>query len=107
MMKRPRSFISTLLIFLSLATVTLGLTVKTHDANAGAFPRLMDPRAGDPDEPDPGLYQPGGSIPSPPGEETLTPIQPAPRQTTNWFGSLWRELGVCWNFLSHSHFEGR
>ena len=67
MMKRPRSFISTLLIFLSLATVTLGLTVKTHDAQAGPTTRLMDPRAGEPDEPSSPAELPG---------DTYTPAEP-------------------------------
>ena len=55
MMKRPRSFISTLIVLLSLAFVPLGLTANTHDANAGGMPRVMDPRAGDPTEPSDGL----------------------------------------------------
>jgi hypothetical protein len=51
MMKRPRSFISTLIVLLSLATVTLGLTVNAHDTYAGGIPRVNDQRDGDPTEP--------------------------------------------------------
>jgi hypothetical protein len=60
MMKRPRSFISTLIVFLTLATVQLGLTVKAHDAHASALPRVMDPRAGDPTQPGDGYVPPDG-----------------------------------------------
>ena len=58
MMKRPRSFISTLLILLGLATVTIGLTVHVRPARAESMPRLLDPRAGDPDEPGAGMPAP-------------------------------------------------
>ena len=65
MMKRPRSFISTLIVFLSLMAAPVGLTMNSHDATAGGMPRVMDPRAGDPTEPSDGLipddskYDPG------------------------------------------------
>jgi hypothetical protein len=68
MMKRPRSFISTLIVLLSLAFVPLGLTVNAHDANAGGMPRVMDPRAGDPTQPGDGFL--------PPDDSTLDPGSP-------------------------------
>ena len=58
MMKRPRSFISSVLIILSLASATLVLTTQARDAHASSMPRLMDPRAGDPDEPSPSVNSP-------------------------------------------------
>ena len=66
MMKRPRSFISTLLIFFCLATVTLGLTTHPRRAEAGGPSRLEDPRAGDPDEPSSPMQLPS--------DEKITPV---------------------------------
>ena len=74
MMKRPRSFIPTLLILLSLATVTLGLTVQARDVHAGALPRLMDPRAGDPDEPSPSFLAPSQEAKELPPIESTRPV---------------------------------
>ena len=74
MMKRPRSFISTLLILLSLATVTLGLTVQARDVHAGALPRLMDPRAGDPDEPSPSFLAPDQETKELPAIDSTGPV---------------------------------
>jgi hypothetical protein len=62
MMKRPRSFISTLLIFVCLATVSLGLTTYSRPAQASSLPRLMDPRAGEPDEPSSPMQLPAEGI---------------------------------------------
>jgi hypothetical protein len=50
MMKRPRSFILTTHFILFL--VVAGLTASRIDSFAGGLPRQMDPRAGDPTEPD-------------------------------------------------------
>jgi hypothetical protein len=99
MMKRPRSFISTLIVLLSLAFVPLGLTVNAHDANAGGMPRVMDPRAGDPTEPDDGpLPDNSGSG----GESDYTTRTPNkywfPTSSSNGINSqgvfmiLWRSL---------------
>jgi len=65
MMKRPRSFISTLFIFFCLATVSLGLTTYSRPAQASSLPRLMDPRAGDPTEPSDGPIDAGNGIVAP------------------------------------------
>ena len=62
MMKRPRSFISTLLIVFCLATVTAGLTVCARRVEASSLPRLMDPRAGEPDEPSSPMQLPDEGI---------------------------------------------
>jgi len=51
MMKRPRSFISTLMIILAL-TASIGISARIPLADAGGLPRVMDPRAGDPTQPD-------------------------------------------------------
>src|SRR6187399_1713744 len=59
MMKRPRSFISTLLIVICLASVGSTLDATRHVAMAGGIPRVMDPRAGDPTEPSDGIGQDG------------------------------------------------
>ena len=81
MMKRPRSFISTLIVFLSLATVSLGLTVKAYDVHAGGLPRVMDPRAGDP-------TQPGdGYVPSDDG--TFESGDPEVIVSPGWRTALW------------------
>jgi hypothetical protein len=99
MMKRPRSFISTLLIFLGLATVTLGLTVKTHDAFAGPTTRLMDPRAGDPTEPDDAPLPGSAMAPDPGGDALMAPnyISRAPR--TYVAPSLQTALSNLWSNL--------
>jgi len=62
MMKRPRSFIATLLALLCLALAPVaGLVLPATVAHAALTTRLMNPRAGDPDEPGDGLYNPGSS----------------------------------------------
>ena len=53
MMKRPRSFISTLVVILAFAlTAGIGISARIPQADAGGLPRVMDPRAGDPTQPD-------------------------------------------------------
>jgi hypothetical protein len=90
MMKRPRSFISTLFIFFCLATVTLGLTTYVRRAEAGAMPRLMDPRAGDPDEPSPGFLITDEISPGLPAENSTDPIlrNSRPSLALIWFRIL-------------------
>ena len=97
MMKRPRSFISTLFIFFCLATVSLGLTTYSRPAQASSLPRLMDPRAGDPDEPglalpasnqelaDPSIIRADG--------HALRLIQP--EQAPTCLGRIFRWLGIA------------
>jgi len=60
MMKRPRSFIATLLALLCLALAPVaGLVLPATVAHAALTTRLMNPRAGDPDEPGSGIAPPG------------------------------------------------
>src|SRR5690348_11486030 len=81
MMKRPRSFISTLLFVLALvATAAPGS--YTPVAHAGGLPRVMDPRAGDPTEPDDGPL-PNDSQTQVPDPETR--VQPLPRPGSAWY----------------------
>lgn len=63
MMKRPRSLIATLLVLLCLGAPLAGISATPTESLAGpAGSRLMNPRAGDPDQPDDGAaYMPGGS----------------------------------------------
>jgi len=107
MMKRPRSFISTLLIFFCLATVTAGLTAYARPADAGSTPRLMDPRAGDPNEPDPGLYQPGATTPVDLPEDSLSPIKPHSNDVWTRLGSLLTTFRGLWIWLLRGGKEGR
>ena len=81
MMKRPRSFISTLLIFFCLATVSLGLTTYAARADASATPRLIDPRAGDPSEPSDGLADSGNSATTPGESDPIALKAPVPAKT--------------------------
>ena len=107
MMKRPRSFIPTLLIFYCLATVSFGLTTHARRAEAGAMPRVMDPRAGDPNEPDPGFYQPSVTTPAEPPEELLSPNESP--SIENWTRPtfLLTAFRSLWTWLLRSGKEGR
>jgi len=93
MMKRPRSFISTLLIFFCLATVSLGLTTYSRRAEAGAMPRLMDPRAGEPDEPSSPMQLPA---------EVITPLEA--RRTYKLQNQDRARYTECQQFGLWSHF---
>jgi len=74
MMKRPRSFISTLLIVIFLASVGSTFDATRHVALAGGIPRVLDPRAGDPTEPSDAIGQDGNeSTPSDPDPLTVRP----------------------------------
>ena len=53
MMKRPRSFISAMLLLGTLLVPVVALNTHASIVAAAGLPRVMDPRAGDPDEPDP------------------------------------------------------
>jgi hypothetical protein len=98
MMKRPRSFISTLLIFFCLATVTLGLTTSPRRAEAIGPSRLADPRAGDPDEPGLALPAPGGELTDPlihrPDHSEARPTQQV-EKGTNVLERLFHWLGIA------------
>jgi hypothetical protein len=60
MMKRPRSFIATTLALLCLTLLpAAGLVIPATVAHAAPTTRLMNPRAGDPDEPGSGIAPPG------------------------------------------------
>jgi hypothetical protein len=100
MMKRPRSFISTLIVLLSLATVPLGLTVNAHDAHAGGLPRVMDPRAGDPTQPDDSQIPSDSSIEG--GGDDLTVVTPQRfyRPTANLYLSQGLGTTVSMWFIS-------
>ena len=99
MMKRPRSFIPTLLIFYCLATVSFGLTTHARRAEAGAMPRVMDPRAGDPSEPSDGLADSGNSSTSP-GESDPVAVQtPRPLEIRNYVEWSWSSLARALSFF--------
>lgn len=103
MMKRPRSFISTLIVFLSLMAVPVGLTMISHDAIAGGLPRVMDPRAGDPTEPSDGFlpdestYEPGE-----PDLETAQHLYPSTNSLTTWSRRARLFISRFLSFLSTS-----
>ena len=69
MMKRPRSFISTLILVLALAIGFASIAMDPAPSVAAGLPQVFDPRAGDPSEPSEG-FGPDGSLVSP---EYLTP----------------------------------
>ncbi len=71
MMKGPRSFVSMLLLVISLAAVPYGYPVKPQIAFAGGMPRVMDPRAGDPTQPDDGPIPADSGIQEP-GDDLAT-----------------------------------
>lgn len=104
MMKRPRSFISTLIVLLSLAFVPLGLTATTHDANAGGMPRVMDPRAGDPTEPSDGLTPDNPSITPDDGDPESIQQHPSRLSAQIWANP--RHFRWVFTFL-HLHTGGR
>lgn len=90
MMKRPRSFISTLIVFLSLMAVPVGLTMNSHDASAGGMPRVMDPRAGDPTQPGDG-FLPSDNTTTDPGDPPIVSTRRSPLAlaSSHWHGLLW------------------
>ena len=103
MMKRPRSFISTLIVFLSLMAVPVGLTMNSHDATAGGMPRVMDPRAGDPTEPSDGILPDNTTIdPGEPDFETARHIHPSLITPTTWAGHARSFLTRLMSFLPKS-----
>jgi hypothetical protein len=55
MMKRPRSFIWALFLSGTLALPAAVVLTASTPTDAGGLTRLMNPRAGDPDEPDPSI----------------------------------------------------
>jgi len=82
MMKRPRSFIATLLLLFLLCLPMAVVATVAPPAHAGATTsRVMNPRAGDPDQPDDGsTYVPpsGGSVYAPQDPDVaVAPIQTA------------------------------
>jgi hypothetical protein len=99
MMKRPRSFISTLFLFLVLLAAPCAVTNTADVAHAAGLPRIMDPRAGDPDEPDDGFGPSDTSIPSPSEEYAARPTgnhRMAPNSTLpNRVSQLWNFLRLC------------
>ena len=76
MMKRPRSFISTLIVVLAFAVGMASVALNAGPSSAAGLPRVMDPRAGDPDEPDPGFRDPGYPWEVTPEEEVVLRQQP-------------------------------
>ena len=102
MMKRPRSFIATLLILFCTAASIGMLAVPASDSHAGALTtRLMSPRAGDPQEPTNGFGQ-GGSLDGsywqddPLAVQSLAPSQ-TPVQQPSVFSAqaMWRSLELA------------
>ena len=92
MMKRPRSFISTLVVLLGLLAGTSLLVSMPVDSHAAGLPRVMDPRAGDPTEPD--------DFPVPGDSGSLAPDQTemTPRYTSltgfDYMNAMWSMLGL-------------
>ena len=62
MMKRPRSFISTLVV--ALLVMCAFSAAVPYPAHAGALPRVLDPRAGDPTQPGDGFLPDNSTAPS-------------------------------------------
>jgi hypothetical protein len=88
MMKRPRSFIATLLILICVAASVGTLALPASTAYAGATTtRLMNPRAGDPDEPGDGVYPPpqGGASNAP--SDPIDAVVPVPVLQTGSSGA--------------------
>jgi len=102
MMKRPRSFIATLLALLCLALAPVaGLVIPATAAHAALTTRLMNPRAGDPNEPDDGAnpLDSGGGAYSPNDPSAF--VEPAPEIRATAIGLL----GRGWNQLIVLYFS--
>ena len=106
MMKRSRSFVSILIVLLSMASVPVGLTVKPQEVHAGGVPRVMDPRAGDPTEPSDGLLPDRSTVPDPSDPQVVQHDRPSAlaaniqdtelRRSMHAFLSLLRSLLERW-----------
>jgi len=102
MMKRPRSFISTLVVVLCLASVGTAFDATRHVAVAVATPRVMAPRAGDPTEPSDGIGLDGDQSRS--NDPDLEFVRQAGTTSRNpWLSDLYVSTLRLFTFW---HFEG-
>jgi hypothetical protein len=109
MMKRPRSLIATLLVLLCLGAPLAGISATPTESLAGpAGSRLMNPRAGDPDEPG------DGSFPTGSGSGLYSPSDPtsqlAPADSPDTLFPISRTLGWSWllsQLFTFGWIEGR
>jgi hypothetical protein len=96
MMKRPRSLIATLLVLLCLGIPLAGISATPTETLAGpAGSRLMNPRAGDPNEPDDGALSSGSGSGSYSPNDPTASIAPAPAVNagaTTFLQLEWQEL---------------
>lgn len=99
MMKRPRSFILTTFFILALVALFSVLSANPRDSIAGGLPRQMDPRAGDPTEPD---DSPIPDSSSPPEQSEYLPR----RTPLAWLDFNWAQ-GDGFMFLSRWWLPGR
>jgi hypothetical protein len=104
MMKRPRSFISTLTVILSL--LFAGWLCTPLEVEAGALPRVLDPRAGDPTEPDDSPHPDNSGLPADQSEYIPSVVRPYSSNYAAPSDVLWLKLLSNW-WISLAAWTGR